>query len=134
MFSLCHIPKEIISLKNFIETASWKLVPGPFVFPKNWVQPLLENQIFEKIFLYCVFNSKTIKIGQINMLASSYSFLQRTPWKLKEPGTNIQATFFIELFDKNFYFEMLHKLAKFHYARLCLLVNLFNKIYFVFHA
>ena len=33
----------------------------------------------------------------------------------KEPGTNFQLTFFIESFDKNVSFVILHKLAKFHY-------------------
>ena len=32
----------------------------------------------------------------------------------KEPGTSFQTTVFIEFFDKNFPFLMLHKLAKFH--------------------
>ena len=29
-----------------------KLVPGSFVFAKNQAQPLLEEEIFEAIFLY----------------------------------------------------------------------------------
>ena len=33
--SLCHITKEKISSKFFTKTATWKLVPGPFVFAKN---------------------------------------------------------------------------------------------------
>ena len=33
----------------------------------------------------------------------------------KEPGSSFQAKFFIEFLDKNFYFQILYKLAKFHY-------------------
>ena len=44
---LCHITKEKISLKHSTKTATWKIVPGPFVFAKNQAQPLLENEIFE---------------------------------------------------------------------------------------
>ena len=32
-----------------------------------------------------------------------------------EKGLELQATFFIEIFDKNFSFVTLYKLAKFHY-------------------
>ena len=32
---LCHIIKWKISWKNSAKTASWKLVPGPFVFAMN---------------------------------------------------------------------------------------------------
>ena len=31
---------------------TWKLVPSPFEFAKNQVQPLLENQTFEESHLY----------------------------------------------------------------------------------
>ena len=30
--------------KNSTKIATWKLVPGPFVFAKNEAQPLLENE------------------------------------------------------------------------------------------
>ena len=33
--SLCHTTKEEKSSKNSAKTATWKLVPGPFVFAKN---------------------------------------------------------------------------------------------------
>ena len=52
MASSCHIPKEIISSKNSTKNAAWKLVPGPFAFAKNQPQPLLENEIFDAIYLY----------------------------------------------------------------------------------
>ena len=42
------------------------------------------------------------------------SFLQRT-FSKNEPRTSFRAPFFVEHFDKNFPFEMLHKLAKCHY-------------------
>ena len=35
MASLCHITKEKISSKNSRKNVAWKLVPGPFKFPKN---------------------------------------------------------------------------------------------------
>ena len=50
--SLCHITKEKISSKNSTKTATWKLVPGPFVFAKNQAQLLLKNEIFETSYLY----------------------------------------------------------------------------------
>ena len=49
---LCHIPKEIISSKNSARNVAWKLVPDSFVFVKNLPQPLLENEIFDAIYLY----------------------------------------------------------------------------------
>ena len=33
----------------------------------------------------------------------------------KGPGTSFQVTFFVESLDKNFYFVILHKLAKVNY-------------------
>ena len=36
----------------FIKAATWKLVPGPFAFAKNYAQPLLENDIFEATYFY----------------------------------------------------------------------------------
>ena len=33
--SLCHITKEKILSKNSTKTATWKLVPDPFVLAKN---------------------------------------------------------------------------------------------------
>ena len=39
--------------KNFIKKiATWKLVPGPFMFAKNEAQTLLENEIFEASYLH----------------------------------------------------------------------------------
>ena len=56
MASLYHIPKEIISWKNATKTAAWKLVPGSFVFGSNEATLLMENEIFEAMFLYGVCN------------------------------------------------------------------------------
>ena len=50
--SLCHITKEKISSENFTKTAAWKLVPGPFIFPKNEAYLVLANEIFEASYLY----------------------------------------------------------------------------------
>ena len=38
--------------KNSTKNVAWKLVPGTFVFAKNKPQLLLENEIFEAIYLY----------------------------------------------------------------------------------
>ena len=38
--------------KESTETATWKLVPDPFLFSKNEAQPLAENEIFEASCLY----------------------------------------------------------------------------------
>ena len=37
--------------KNSTKTATWKLVPGPFVFLKNLAQSQLEYQIFKASYL-----------------------------------------------------------------------------------
>ena len=52
MASLCHITKKEILAKNSTKTATGKLVSGPFVFAKNYAQPLLENEIFDASYLY----------------------------------------------------------------------------------
>ena len=65
-------------------------------------------------YIRCVI-AKLSKFIQISMHASSDSFLQRIFENYKGPGTSFQVTFFVEFFDKNFSFVMLHKLAKFHY-------------------
>ena len=46
--------------------------------------------------------AKLSKYVQISMLASSDYFLHRILWKLKGPGTSLQAIFFKEFFDENF--------------------------------
>ena len=38
--------------KNSTKTAARKLVPGTSEFAKNQAQPLLQNEIFEAIYLY----------------------------------------------------------------------------------
>ena len=58
--------------------------------------------------------AKQSKFAQISMLTSTESFLQRILRKLKRPGSSFQTTFYIQFFDKNFYFVILHELAKFH--------------------
>ena len=49
--SLCHITKERFLSKNFTKSATWKVVPGPFVVTKNEALPLLENEIFDTSYL-----------------------------------------------------------------------------------
>ena len=72
--SLYHILKGIISSKKFTNTAAWKLVPGLFVFAKNLAQPLLENEIFEAIYLYQICNRKAVEISP-NQRAGLFRFL-----------------------------------------------------------
>ena len=60
---LYHIPKEMISWKNSTKTAAWKLVPGPLAFGNNEASLLLENEIFEVIYLYRLCNTKVIEIS-----------------------------------------------------------------------
>ena len=43
------LQKIKILLKYSTKTATSKLVPSPFVFTKNWTQPLLENETFEAL-------------------------------------------------------------------------------------
>ena len=46
-FGHYHITKEKNYIKFFAKAATWKQVPDPFAFAKNWAQPLLKNEIFE---------------------------------------------------------------------------------------
>ena len=52
-------PVYVISQRKKIsedstKTVTWKLVPGPFEFAKNYAQPLLENETFQASYLYHV--------------------------------------------------------------------------------
>ena len=88
--------------KKSTETATWKLVPDPFLFAKNEAQPLVENEIFEASCQYSLIakllrfnsnsnNSKTayslitklLRFVQVSTWTSSDSFLRRIPWKLE---------------------------------------------------
>ena len=40
----------MISSENYAKTVALKLAPSPFVFAKNYAQPLVENEIFEEIY------------------------------------------------------------------------------------
>ena len=53
--------KNILS-KTSTKTATWKLVPDPFMFAKNYTPSVLVNENFEASHLYDIGNSKTIKI------------------------------------------------------------------------
>ena len=86
--------------------------------------------IFVSLFLILreVCSSKIIKICQ-NQLVHLHRFLcVEDSWKIK--NTSFQATVFIKCFDKNFYFLILHKLAKFYYQTVFTLqviqVNVFH--------
>ena len=60
--------KEKILSKNSRKTATWKLVPGPFVFAKNYAQPLLENEnLKQATYIRCVLGelSKFLQISTI---------------------------------------------------------------------
>ena len=79
--------------------------------------------------------AKLSRFVQISLQTSSDSVLHRILENWKEPGTNFQATFFIEFFDKKFSFIMLHKLVKFHYQNVFTrLSKLFSKMCLVFNA
>ena len=49
-------------LQNLTKTAAWKLVPDPFLFAKNYTQPLLENEAFEANYLYYIHVLAKLKI------------------------------------------------------------------------
>ena len=74
----------------------------------------------------------SIKKFYKNCFLKTSSLLQRIIWKLKREGFGISfmATFFIIFFDKNFSFEILHKIAKFHYQT----VFTFQVIQYVLHV
>ena len=61
--SLCYITKGKLLSNDSYENLAWKL-PGCFVYMENQAKPPLENEIFVKSWLYCIYNSKTIKICQ----------------------------------------------------------------------
>ena len=60
-------------IKKFCENCGQKTSSRLFCVLKSYVQPLLENEILEEIYLYWICNSKAIKIspnqhtGQISL-------------------------------------------------------------------
>ena len=75
-------------MKNFSSKNSakmtWKLVPGPFVFVKNWnnyywkqAQPLLENTILQTSWLIGYVTAKLSKCMKISMQNSSDSLFHK---------------------------------------------------------
>ena len=80
---LYQITKERNSSKNSAKTATWKLVPDPFVAAKTQAQPLSEMKFLkEDNYIWNVI-ARPSKFVQIIMLTSSDSFLQRIFWKSK---------------------------------------------------
>ena len=65
-----HSTKGKVLSKNSIKTATWKLVPGPFMLAKNWVQPLLENGVFLSKLLIWDNQYHLSKFVQISMQTS----------------------------------------------------------------
>ena len=63
--------------KNFTQTANLKLVPGPFVFAKNLVQPLFEIKFLKQVTYIRYIIEKLSKFAQIILQTSSDSILQR---------------------------------------------------------
>ena len=61
------LQKEKNILKISTKTVAWKIVADPFVFINNEVPRLLVNEIFEARWLYWLWYSNTIKIGQNSM-------------------------------------------------------------------
>ena len=93
--SWCHFTKGKFLSGYSIKTATWKLVPGTFVFAKNLTQPLLKMK-FSKQYAYIRYViTKLSKFVKISMHTFSDSFLQRILWKLGL-GISFQATFFIK--------------------------------------
>ena len=81
------------------------------------------------------FSSQTFLLIKIfsDSLYKRYPFyrgLLKNEWR---SWTGCQVTSFVEMFDKNVSCGVLHKLANF-ITRLCLLLILSSKIYFLFHA
>ena len=113
MASLCHIPKEKISSKNSKKVEAWKLDSGPFVFAKNLAKPLLENEIFEAIFLCYKCNSKATKISP-NQYVGLHGFLfTENSLKIKKGLELASRLYFLYNFlIKNFIFTFI---SKFHY-------------------
>ena len=76
----------------------------------------MEIEVFEASYQYLICFSKTIKI-----LSKSVRRPPQIPFyreffeNQKAPGTSFKTIFFREAFYKNFYFIMLHKLAKFYH-------------------
>ena len=89
---------------------------------KLW--PVLESQIFETIYLYYIFNSKTSKISP-NQHAGLLRFLFTEDYlKIKKDLELVFIEFFVKCYINWPYFI----------TRLCLLPKLFNKMCFVFYA
>ena len=101
-------------IKKLYKNCGLKTSSRPFGVSKELTTTLLENDIFEAIYLYETCSSKAIEIRPNQHARLLSFFLQRffssRTW-YQFPGPIFQM-----FFDKNIYFAMLlHKLAKFHY-------------------
>ena len=105
--------------KNFIikcyKNFGLKTSPRSFVFAKFYAQPLLENGIFEASYLYYII-AKLPKFVQISLHTTSDSFIQST-LKIKKDLKLVPRPHF-----------------SYNFTRMCLLLKLFSKMGFVFHA
>ena len=105
------------------------------------MQPQWKSEIFETRFVGYLGNSKTIKYVKIRMRTSPDYFFFRELFKNKKgPTTSFKAAFFIEFFDKILLIFRYYILIR-HYiywpnfiTKLCLLLKLFGKMYFLMHA
>ena len=111
------------------------------------MQKLANQKASSRSFCVCK-ELGTTSVGNQNFWSKllSYQILSRSACRLPQipfyrgffenwegPGTSFQATFFIKIFDKEFSFVSLHKLAKFHYQTV-FTFKLFSKEFLMFHA
>ena len=98
---------------------SWNLVSGPLVYLNNQSKNLLENKIFN-------ISKSVCRLTQI---------FSHGEFSKNRKGTRSlsKVTFFVEFYDRNFSFVILHKLAKFH-KETVFTSQIFSKMYFLCHA
>ena len=77
------LQKKISYKKNYAKTASWKLVLGPFVFPRIKASPLKNEFLKQATYIRHV-TAKLSKFVQISIQASLDSFLQKDSLKIKK--------------------------------------------------
>ena len=104
------------SISKFYQNCGLKTSSKPFYVCKELSTTSIGNEIFGASYLYWICNSKAFEICSNQYADFLRIIFTGDSLKIKK-GLEIsfQATFFIEFFDKKFYFVILHKLAKFHY-------------------
>ena len=121
-------------IKKFYKNCSKKLVPGPFLLGQNQAQPLFENEIFEGIYLYQVYNSKAIKISPNQHAGLLRILFTEDSLKIEKDLKLVSRPQYSQNFSiKNFILKLYINWPNFT-TRLCLLPKFFYKMCFVFHA